>query len=114
MQYRFYLLDEHAHVRAGESFAAADDRDATNVAAWVHFACNDVFSGYELWRGTKRLSAVNAAFHDADMFDLESVAGQRQENILDLEDQLQRTFLCVNQSRRLLEMSARLHRRWSR
>ncbi|MBV9251907.1 MAG: hypothetical protein JO227_22035 [Acetobacteraceae bacterium] len=108
MNYRLYLLDSINRIRAAESFSATGDREARKIAASVHEACADVFAGYEIWRGSERLTAdsrqVGLDWTDWAML-------QRQEAVLDLEERLQRTFACVSQSRRLLEASAKLRGR---
>ena len=106
MDYRFYLLDESDRVRAGEHFAAPDDAIATQLAAWVHKTCSDVFDGYEVWRGTTRVAARNEI--DFETPTVRAVIEQRQASVCDLEERLQRTFACVRQSKRLLEATARL------
>jgi hypothetical protein len=106
MNYRFYLLDENEHIRAGESFTASDDAQATEVAAAVHSACSDVFDGYELWRGNARVAKTRRTRHVSSS--AQEIVEARQENVLDLMDRLQRTFTCVRESRRLLQVTSYL------
>jgi hypothetical protein len=101
MNYRVYLLDDLAAIRAAESFSATEDGEAAHVAAVLFEACGDVFHGYELWRGSERIAPRPQPASASR--GLEDVILSRQDIVLDLEDRLQRTFACVNQSRKLLE-----------
>ncbi len=111
MKYRLYLLDENAHFRAGESFSATSDMEAADIAAAVHSACADVFDGYELWRGAHCVLQIRNGLVPAGNVTLSDVVAARQENVLDLEERLQRTFACVSASRTLLAATDGLRRR---
>ncbi|MGE0223696.1 MAG: hypothetical protein AB7S57_10570 [Acetobacteraceae bacterium] len=104
MQYRLYLLTSDKHIRAGQSFAAQDDSEATAIGATLYDACSDEFAGYEVWRGPVMLKHGRPA----GITGLEEIIQARQQSLLDLEDSLQRSFACVHRSRRLLETTDRL------
>jgi hypothetical protein len=111
MKYRLYLLDENAHFRAGESFSAVGDTEAAEIAAAVYNACADVFDGYELWRGTQCVLQIRNCLVPDGPITLSDVVAARQENVLDLEERLQRTFACVAASRTLLAATNGLRKR---
>jgi hypothetical protein len=111
MIYRFYLLDQDSHIKAAETFSAPDDAGAHEVASLVYGACNDEFGSYELWRGAQRVAGGCDGVNAAGELTLADVILARQENVLDLEDRLQRTFACVRRSRKLLETTAALRSR---
>jgi len=111
MQYRYYLLDCDDHIKAAETFSAPDDVMARETAKLVYDACDDEFAMYELWRGAEFVAKGSDRANAAGGIGLSDVVSARQENILDLEDRLQRTFACVRRSRKLLETTAALRRR---
>ena len=108
MSYRVYLLDQSQRIRAAEAFTAPDDREARAIAAALYASCCDVFPGYELWAGPRRIASGQS---DGSMLMSEAVIQRHQGIILDLIDKLQREFVCVNRSQKLLEASAQLRQR---
>ena len=111
MLYRFYLLDQDNHIKAAETFCAADDATAQETADLVYDACDDEFQRYELWRNGERVTTGWVGANVARGSRLSDVVSTREENILDLEDRLQRTFTCVRRSRKLLEITSALRNR---
>ena len=108
MEYRVYLLDQNNHITAAETFSAADDAEAVEVAVSLHDACSDAFAGVEVWCGPK---CVLPAGHERSapiVPRLEDVVEARQNNVLDLEDRLQRSHATMKRSRKLLAVQARL------
>lgn len=111
MNYRLYLLDSAPSIRAAESYVAANDAEAAEIAAAICNAAGDVFQKCELWRGAEQLATLwpdgrNAIDQRRRSLDISLAA--RQERILEVEDRLQRSFACVRSSRQLLQTYARL------
>lgn len=111
MDYRVYLLDQKFSIRAAENFAARDDSEAVEVASALHDACSDIFVSCELWRGSSLVAKLPRASADGHngtdhsrsiSSDIRLLLPVRQENVLALEDRLQRSFACVRESHRLL------------
>src|ERR1700744_4752311 len=96
MNYRFYLLLA-GQIRAGESFSAHDDAEATKTAALLYEACSDIFDGCELWRSDHRIANLTALNYFCPVT-LEEISPAAQENLLDLESRLERTFSAIRTS----------------
>lgn len=105
--YRIYFVDKTDHFRAAQPFEAPDDSEAVRVAELVHDACSDVAPHFELWRGTKPVATSRGR---SPAPDLATVIRQRQEQVLDLEDSLQRSYSSLARSHRLIERSNALRR----
>jgi|SRR5579875_618880 len=119
MDYRVYLLDQKLSIRAAENFVAHDNLEAVEIATALHEACSDVFACCELWCGSSLIAKLPPAVHQKhDGADLAaSVTSEirlllpvRQQNVLALEDRLQRSFACVRESHRLLRTYNELRR----
>ena len=59
--YRIYLLDADQSILAAETFTTAKDDEAARIARLIYVASSDVFVGYELWRGEKRIFSLQKA-----------------------------------------------------
>lgn len=113
MEYRVYLLTRADRVRAAEDFVAADDAEATEIAAALQEVTADVFGGCEVWRGTKHVATLYlkpsqhpraVKIPSASSLDARLIASPvRQERFVQLEEQLLNSFECVKERRRLLE-----------
>ena len=53
--YRLYFLDAGQHIAAREEFEADSDEAAIAIAHRRYDARSDFDSGFELWRGDRRL-----------------------------------------------------------
>jgi hypothetical protein len=53
--YRLYFLDEAQRITAREEFEADSDENAVAIAHQRYNANSDVYSGFELWCGARRL-----------------------------------------------------------
>ena len=106
--YRIYLLDANAGIEAADFFSASADTDAAEIASFLHDACSDTFTSYELWRGeTCIASSCHESKTDVEL-NLEAAIQKHQNIIVDLEERLQQAFACVNRSRKLLDTYARI------
>ena len=117
MDYRVYLLDKKFSIRAAENFVARDDGEAVEIASALHDACSDIFASCEVWCGSSLVAKLPSALADGQdgaavsrsvSSEIRLLLPIRQENILDLEDRLQRSFACVRESRRLLHTYSEL------
>jgi hypothetical protein len=113
VDYRIYLLDGGDHISAGEFFSASNDKEAAEIAASIYEVCSDAFEGYEVWHGAVCI-LPNGHNRNWTVPRIEDVIEARQDNILDLEDRLQRSYACMNRSRKLLEVQARLRQQRQR
>jgi hypothetical protein len=110
--YRIYLLGGDGCIEAAEFYPAKDETEALEIAASLHATCSDVFSGYEIWRGPRRIAPAQKkqAIHDENDFSVGALL-KHQDVILDLEDRLQNAFSCVSRSRKLVELARQLRAR---
>ena len=106
MQYRIYLIGTDARIQAGESFVAPSDAAAREIGAALFDACRDMFTGFEVWRGADCVTTGAAR----DGITLDSITAAQQRRLLDLEDRLRQTFLCISHSRKLLDATSQLRR----
>lgn len=53
--YRVYFLSRNGDIRNVDEFDAEDDGVALTLADGVQEAVSDVYAGYELWRGSRRI-----------------------------------------------------------
>ena len=106
MQYRIYLIGTDARIQAGESFVAPSDAAAREIGAALFDACRDMFTGFEVWRGAD--CVTTGAAHDG--ITLDSITAAQQRRLLDREDRLRQTFLCISHSRKLLDATSQLRR----
>ena len=108
MDYRIYLMDQEFHIRAAEHFTAPSDAEAIETASALHQACSDTFAWCEVWRGSLLLTKLHADGAEyGDGFDaprVRSLIPVRQENVIQLEERLQRSFACVRESRNLMRI----------
>jgi hypothetical protein len=101
VQYRIYLIGGGNRIRAAESFIANDDREATEVAIALYGSCSTTFESAELWRGTE---LVMRQISDGALAtgELRQLIDRRQESVARLEEMLERSFVCVRESRQLM------------
>jgi hypothetical protein len=113
MFYRLYLLNDLGQIRAAETFSAQSDNEAMAIASGVYNACDDSFQRYELWCGSNRITRARRGAQTCERREprAEDIALAHQEIVLDLEDRLQSSFVCMADSRKLLEATAELRRR---
>jgi hypothetical protein len=102
LQYRVYLLNSEGRIAAAESFYATGDEEALGIAFDLYNLSSDAVDGYELWRGAVRLTAASNQPQQAYL-NREDTIISRQERMLELEERLWRSFVCIRESRRLLE-----------
>jgi hypothetical protein len=112
MNFRIYLLDKASRIRAAESFSAADDAEAADVGAATFDACSDVFDGFEVWRGSTRVTGGGRTGKNVSQLNAWDVVMTQQRNILDLEERLHQSFACMRESSRLLAITAHLRTLW--
>jgi hypothetical protein len=110
--YRLYLLGIDGQIGAAESFSAEADAQAWAIARSIQEASNDVFTGYELWTGTKRIVAqpIDAAAGAETDRRVHGMIQAHQDTIADLEEKLDRAFACVRRSRKLVEAATKLRK----
>jgi PII-like signaling protein len=108
MHYRLYLYDSEDHVSAAETYSATNDREALEIGHAVFEAASDHFKRHEVWCGATLLKGV-LGFRRT--LALTEVMNRHEENVLELEERLQRTFNSVKRSRNLLETIDRLRER---
>lgn len=101
MRYRVYLLNQWNKIAAAESFAAADDDEALAMGRDLYVMSSDVFCGYEVWRGKTRLVAGSPS-PPANPVSIDLWPAVRQMRMLDLEERLQQSFVCIRESRTLM------------
>jgi len=101
MQYRIYLIGRNDRIRAGESFIAKSDLEASEIAKALYGCCSTSFDSAELWRGTERISRFVSSNVRATT-ELQEIIDKREENIAQLEEMLERSFECVRQSQQLM------------
>jgi hypothetical protein len=108
--YRIYLLDADQSILAAETFTTAKDDEAARIARLIYVASSDVFVGYELWRGEKRIFSLQKAGLEATGIHrlLDARAEKDQEIAVDLEERLQAAFACAARSRKLVEAAKKL------
>jgi hypothetical protein len=115
--YRIYLLDRDGNIEAAESYSAKSQAEANEIAASLYITCSDVFSGYELWHGTRRIdpdrSIKSRTVDDSTNRDGPDTATllKYQDVILDLEDKLQSAYACVGRSQKLVAAARLLRER---
>jgi hypothetical protein len=102
MEYRVYLIGSDDHIRAGESFSAADDLEAEEVAFALFEGCSTSFRGLELWKGQDVLLRRKSDGLPRPTLNLQELIDRRQESVVRLEEALSRSFECVRQSRQLM------------
>ena len=99
--YRIFLTRD-AVVQAGQSFAASDDQEATEIGSVLCDACSDVVDGFEIWRGAERVAADPSISRNGTT--LEGLIAARQYHVVQLEESLASSFECIRTSRRLLNL----------
>jgi hypothetical protein len=113
MLYRLYLLDERGRIRAAETFSAQSDNEAMKIASKVWNACDDSFQQYELWCGSDRITRARYRAQTGQQKERTAgdITSEYQEHLLDLEERLQRSFVCMPASRKLLAATTELRKR---
>lgn len=53
--YRVYFLSRKGDIRNVDEFVARDDNSALTLADGIHEAVSDLYAGYELWQGSRRI-----------------------------------------------------------
>jgi hypothetical protein len=106
--YRVYLLNSERRVRAAESFLSENDKAACEEAALLLGFCDDIFAGFELWRGPRCISVETGARQSSVLPSWEDIGHARQELVIQLEIRMQRTFAAVRESQKLLAMSSEI------
>lgn len=53
--YRVYFLSRNGDIRNVDEFVAGDDNSALTLADGLHEAVSDLYRGYELWQGSRRI-----------------------------------------------------------
>lgn len=106
--YRLYFIDKADHFQAAQPFDAPNDTEAVQIAELTHDACSDVAPHFELWRGAKPIASSHGRRAAPDVT---TVTLRHQEQVLELEDIVQRSYRCLARSQRLIERTAILRRR---
>jgi hypothetical protein len=105
--YNYHIfLTRDAVVRAGQSFPASDDQEATEIGSVLCDSCSDVVNGFEIWRGSERVAADPSISRTKTT--LEGLVAARQYHVVQLEESLASSFECIRRSRRLLNVLYRL------
>jgi len=101
MDFRMYLLDDNGQIQAAHSFSEATDGEAADFTALLYSLCDDVFTGYEVWRGTHIMCAGERSPAQPKET-LASVNERRQRLVVEREESLMDSFACVRSSRKLI------------
>jgi hypothetical protein len=107
--YRIYLTGRENSIEAAAYYSAEEEPEAIEIASSVHGTCSDVFGGYELWRGQRRVVPMQAdrPVYEEDDADIAALM-KHQAVVLDVEEQLQKGFACVRRSRKLVSLAQQL------
>jgi hypothetical protein len=100
--YRLHLTREHGTIWASGTFPAADDVGANLIACVICDASEGDFEGYELWRGEVCLTFAPKRHRSAEKLTIDALDAARELAIIDLEDQLQRSYACIASSKALM------------
>lgn len=107
MQYRIYLIGAGNRIRVAESFSAANDLEAKEVATALYGSCWTSFYSVELWRGPEVVMRQKSE-HVRMTAELQALIDRRQESIAELEEAMERSFECVRQSRQLMAVLGKI------
>jgi hypothetical protein len=102
MDYRVYLAGSDGHFRAFSVFSAQSDREGQEIALALYGNCSTSFHAIELWRGAK-LVMRRTRDQTWPKIDLRELVAKRQESVAQLEETLERSFICVRESRQLMD-----------
>lgn len=99
--YRVYFLSPNGDIRNVDEFVANDDRLALMLADGLHEAVSDIYAGYELWQGSRRIYRFS---HPAARPFVQQVITQRmQAEMLRRLEVLQSSGTAFGRSRHLVE-----------
>lgn len=108
-EFRLYFCDDSDHIIARLEFCAPSDSAGLAVAAIIAEASNDQHCGYTLWREKRVLySSRDASELQRRRFGNAPMPFNRQELIVQLEENLLDSHWCLARSARLLEATAQL------
>ena len=100
--YRLYFLGFRGDIRNVDEFDVANDNDALIMADIIHDAVRDIYVGWELWQGSRRVfHCANEAAPRPNVS--QAITSQMQANILRREEILQESRTAFARSARLLE-----------
>jgi hypothetical protein len=100
--YRVYFLGAPGDIRNVDEFVANDDSSALTLADGIHEAVSDLYAGYEVWQGSRR---VFQCLHEtARPFIPEHVVTEKlQSQMLKREEILYESRTAFARSRHLIE-----------
>jgi len=100
--YRIYFLDRRGAIQAREEFDAPSDGDAVIIGSLVADVCSETYASYEIWSFNRRVVEPLASI---PAISLAEISEDFQEQVLKLEDSMQRSRWAVAKSQRLIEKS---------
>ena len=102
-EYRLFFIDEKGAIQARHEFCAADDADASFLAAFLCDACADSSLGYELWSYARLVVSTLTSIGTASNVPTpDEIGAEKQHRILDLEDAFHRSHWRLSRSAKLL------------
>ena len=102
MDFRMYFLDAKGHIQAARSFSETSYAEAIDFAELLYSLCDDVFMGYEVWRGSAIIyEGKNSPGQPKET--LAEVCERRQRLVVEMEEALMDSFSCVRSSKKLLQ-----------
>jgi hypothetical protein len=104
------LLMKQGHPDLLQMIEAEADIAALHVAYFVHDACSDVYTEFELWQGVRLIvrSRDGRGVKRRPMPRVEQLNSKMQECLVRIEEALLNSRHAVAESRRLMEATARL------
>jgi len=92
MDFRMYFLDAKGHIQAARSFSETSYAEAIDFAELLYSLCDDVFMGYEVWRGSAIIyEGKNSPGQPKET--LAEVCERRQRLVVEMEEALMDTAL---------------------
>jgi hypothetical protein len=107
LTYRLYLIDG-GHFAAARHFDIASDEAALAVAYAVYAACSESFQGFELWHGSRLISADAQVIWPTLPDGPAGVFPTAQECVVELEESLLFSRRALAESRKLLATTDKL------
>jgi hypothetical protein len=111
MHYRFYLFDEDGHIKQLKRSSLKMTQKHGKQLIWFTMLVMTNLTGTSSSGRANASPEAAIGANAVGKLRLSDVVSARQENILDLEDRLQRTFACVIRSRKLSETATALRGR---
>jgi hypothetical protein len=102
-RYRLYFLGKKGDFQNVEDFSAESDDQALLIAESLNDAVSDVYPGYELWQGARRIFRHPASAVHAVPASPAVIAIDIQAEVLRCEETLRTSGAAFARSRKLLE-----------